>query len=310
MGAAMRMRRAAVAMLALAVFFCVPGGAGAKVGHGRPSAERWIDIELEGSNGYSIHISVNPRRHLILQVTKEGFSAEYMTRDVLADTDRVKAKLLGLGTISVRFHPRGPVRHPSLPGCRRKHPWVQPGVVRGTIRFVSEREYTQVKVREAEAAMEKPTTWLCRYGVKFEPNPREREWVSKFSAQGEGASFLARKYRPGVIEGGQVLYLAETGEAFETASGRVPLTIYRYLRVSARASTFLDAHPEHLTVSPPPPFSGTGTLARTPESVFTWRGDLSVQFPGLDPAPLADPSFGSEYCLRESGCVRQDVDYR
>lgn len=113
-----------------------------------------------------------------------------------------------------------------------------------------------------------------------------------------------------MIEGGEVLYLAETGEAFETTSGRVPLTIYRHLTVPARASTFRDAHPEHLTVSPPPPFSGTGTLARTPESVFTWGGDLSVQFPGLDPIPLADPGFESEYCLRGSGCLRQDIDYR
>jgi hypothetical protein len=90
----------------------------------------------------------------------------------------------------------------------------------------------------------------------------------------------------------------------------VPLAIYRYLSVPARASTFSDAHPEHLTVSPPPPFSGTGTLARTPESVFTWRGDLLVQVPGLDPIPLAGPSFGSDYCMRESGCVRRGADSR
>jgi len=109
-----------------------------------------------------------------------------------------------------------------------------------------------------------------------------------------------------VIEGGQVIYLAETGEAFETASGRPPLTIYRQVSVPAPASTFRDAHPERLNLSPPPPFSGTGTLARTPESVFTWGGDLSVQFPGLDPIPLAGPGLGPEYCLRESGCIRQD----
>jgi hypothetical protein len=187
---------------------------------------------------------------------------------------------------------------------------VQPGVVRGAISFVGERDYTQVKVREAEAAIEEPRSWLCRYGVKFEPNPREREWASKFSAAGEGVYFLARKYRPGVIEGGQVLYFAETGEAFESASGRVPLIIYRHLVVPAGASTFRDAHPERLTASPPPPFSGTGSLARTPESVFTWEGDLSVQLPGLDPIPLAGPSFGSDYCLRESGCIRQHADYR
>jgi hypothetical protein len=304
----MKMRQAAVAVLGLAALACFPGSAGAEVGHGRPPAKQWIDIDLEGSDGYSIHISVNPRRHLILQVAKDEFSAEYMTRDVLAATDRVKAKLLGLGTISVRFHPRGPVRHPSFPGCERKRPTVQPGVVSGAIKFVGEREYTEVKVREAEAAIEKPTSWRCRYGVRFEPKPRRSAWLSKFSADAEGVYFLARKYRPGVIEGGRVHYLAETGEAFESASGRVPLTIYRHIAVAAPASTFRDARFEHLTISPPPPFSGIGTLVRTPESVFTWGGDLSVQFPGLDPIPLAGPSFGSDYCLREAGCFQQYAD--
>lgn len=302
----MRMRQTAVAVLAFAALSCFPNSAGAAVGPDRPPVKQWIDIQLEGSNGYSIHISVNPRGQLILQVTKDRFSAEYMTRDILADTDRVKAKLPGLGTISVRFHPRGAVRHPSVRGCRQKRPQVQPGVVRGTIRFVGEREYTQVKAREAEAAVEEPARWSCRYGVKFEPHPREREWVSKLSVRGEGIYFLARKYRPGLIEGGQVLYLVETGEAFEATSGRVPLTIYRELAVPAQASTFLDARFEHLTVSPPSPFSGTAGLARTPESVFIWRGDLSVQFPGLDPISLAGPSFvGPEYCLREFGCFDQ-----
>jgi hypothetical protein len=304
----MRIRQFVVAVLALAALCCFPGSAGATVRQGPPPTNQWIDVELEGSNGYSIHINVNPRRHLILRVAKEGYSAEYMTRDVLADTDRVKARLLGLGTIAVRFHPRGRIRHPSLPGCEGKRPAVQPGVVRGTIGFVGEREYTQVRVREAEAAIEEPTSWLCRYEGEFELDPRKSEWVSKFSAGREGAYFLARKYRPGTIEGGEVLYLAGTGEAFERAPGHPPLTIYRYLTVPTSASTFSDAHPEHLTVSPPPPFSGTGTLARTPESVFTWGGDLSVQFPGLDPIPLAGPSFDSEYCLRESGCIRQDID--
>jgi hypothetical protein len=310
----MKMRHAAVAMLALAAV-SLPASAGAKVGHGRPPAKQWLDIDLDGTDGYSIHISVNPRRHLILQVTKEGFSAEYMTRDVLAETERVKARLRGLGRISVRFLPRGRVRHPSLAGsslrvCRRERSTVQPGVVRGTISFVGEREYTQLEVREAEAAVEEPTSWFCRYGLKFEPNPRQREWVSKFSTQSEGVYLLARKYRPGVIEGGQVLYLAETGEAFERTSQRMPLTIYRRVTVPASASSFRDAHPEHLTVSPPPPFSGTAALSRTPESVFTWKGELAVQFPGLDPIPLAGPGFETDYCLREVGCFHQYVDDR
>lgn len=213
-----------------------------------------------------------------------------MTRDVLVDTDRVKAKLLGLGTISVRFHPRGPVRHPLLPGCGKQRPSVQPGVVRGTIRFVGEREYTQVEVREAEAVIEEPTSRLCRFGVKFEPNPREREWVSKFETVGVGADFIARKYRPGVIEGGEVLYFAETGEAFEATSGRVPLTIYRALTVPASAPTFSNAHPEHLTVSPPrrsavpAPSPALPNLSSPGEATSRFSSRASTRSPWLVPA--------------------------
>jgi hypothetical protein len=311
----MRTRLAAVAVLALAALACFPAGAGAKPRHHRPP-QRWIDFELEGSNGYLVHVDVNPDRELILHVTKEGqtaeerYSAEYMTVDALADTDRVKAKLLGLGSIAVRFHPRGPVRHPSVPGCDAPRPAVQPGVVSGTIKFTGERGYTRVDARAAKAVVEEPMS-RCRYDeFELEPHPEEREWDSKFQTESwnKGALFLARKYQPGVIEGGQVLYWAETAEAFESASGRVPLIVYRSLAIPAPASTFDDAHPESMTVTPPPPFSGTAALARTPESVFTWEGNLAVQFPGLDPTPLAGPGFESDYCLRETGCFRQNVE--
>jgi hypothetical protein len=306
----MRKPLTAVVALAVAALTCLPGSAGAVRGPDGPPTERWLDVELEGSNGYSIHVGVNPRQHLILRVAKEGFAAEYLTRDLAADTDRVTAKLLGRGRVSLRFHPRGPVRHPTLPGCGKKRPVVQPGVVRGTIKFAGERHYTEVEVHEAEATTEKPTGWLCRYGMKVDFDPRERKWMSKFSASGEGVAFLGRKYRPGTIEGGRVIFFVETGEAFETASGEMPLTIWRTMKIPAPAAAFRDAHPEHLTVTPPPPFSGTGTVDRTPESVFTWEGDLSVEFPGLDPVPLTGPGFGFDYCLRESGCLRQDVPYR
>ena len=304
----MRIRRVAAAVLMVVALACLPGGAGADARRDRSPAPQWIDIDLEGSDGYAIHVSVSPRQNLVLQVSKEDFSAEYMTRDVLATTDRVKAKLPGFGAISVRFHPRGKVRHPAIPGCEKQRPMVQPGLVRGRIRFAGERGYTEVKAREAEAAVEEPKRWTCRYAVPFEPRPRQRDWISKFTTSGDGVDFLARKYRPNVIEDGEVIFLAVAGEIFERTSSRPRLIIYRQVSVPAPASTFRDAHPEHLSLLPPPPFSGVGTLVRTPESVFTWRGDLSVQFPGIDPIPLAGPGFEPDYCLRDTGCIEQDLD--
>jgi hypothetical protein len=304
-GAAVSGRQAAVAVLALLALACLPGSAAADGGHGRSAGKQWLGIELEGSDGYAVHVSVDPRQHLILKVSKDGFSAEYLTRDLLAASNLVKANLRGLGVVSVRFHPRGPARHPSVPGCAGKQPVVQPGVARGMIRFAGERHYTEVETREAPAAVERPKSGFCRYAEPFDPYPHDREWISNLSAGGAGAFFLARKYRPGLIEGGDVLYWAETGETFEATAGHPWLAIYRQLRLPADVSTFHDTHPEHLSVSPPSPFSGTGALARTPESVFTWEGDLAVQFPGLDPIPLAGPGFAPDLCIRETGCIRQ-----
>jgi len=303
----MRACRFVAAVLVLVIFACCGGSAGAEA-RGR-TPERWLDMDLQGSNGYEIHISSGPLGHLNLQVSKEWFSATYATEDEMAAVDRVKAQLQGLGTISVRFHPRGPVRHPSVPFCKKKQrPAVQFGVVRGTIRFAGEQDYVRVEADEAEAWSEELERWSCRYANKeLEFDPREREWESKLTADGDGASFLARKYQPGALDT-DTLYFVETGEFFRKAPGVPWLLIYRQIKVPAPASTFKDAHFEHLTVSPPPPFSGTGSLARTPESVFTWRGDLAIQFPGIDPIPLAGPGFEPGYCLREWGCIDQHLD--
>jgi hypothetical protein len=304
----MRTGRVAIVLIAVAVFACLAGSTDAEA-RGRRPLEQWLDMNLQGSDGYSIHISSGPLGHLTVQVSKEWFSATYTTEDELAAVDRIKAQLPGLGTVSVRFHPQGPVRHPTLPGCEKQRPAVQFGLVRGTIRFAGERDYVRVEADEAKAWTEELRKWSCRYADKdLEIDQRERDWVSKFTASGDGVFFLARRYEPGALPTGDVLYFAETGELFRKAPGVPWLLIYREIKVPAPSPSFQDAHLEHLRISPPPPFSGTGSLARTPESIFTWRGDLALQFPGLDPIPLAGPAFEPGYCLREWGCVDQHLD--
>jgi hypothetical protein len=298
----MRLRWAVVAVLVLA---CFPEAADAAVGHYSAPGRQLTRIELEGSNGYSILIVSDRKQHLVLTTTKEGFTTEYMARDTLAGPDRVKATLPGLGSISVRFHPRGPAhRLPVFAGCAGQRPTVRKGVVHGAIEFVGEREYTQAETHEAPAEIEEWKSQRCRFGANPERNsPGLEDWISRFSAGSLEVRFLSRKYGSGVLEGdSRILYLAETGEAGSS------FVIYRRATAVAPALTFADAHPEHMIISPPPPFVGTGTFARTPESVFSWEGDLSIQFPGTDPLPLAGPRFELDYCRREVGCIRQHVE--
>lgn len=301
-----------MAALVFAALACLPAGAGANGGHGaspapvrKPLVRKIIRFELQGSNGYSILVASGSRQHVMVKTTSENeeFNTEYVTRDALAAPDLMKVKLPGLGSISVRFHSRGLARHPRPPGCKGRRPTVQHGVVRGTIEFTGEGGYTQVKTHEAKAETEEATSWRCSAAAQPPPVPPNHEtWVAEFSAEGEGVSFLARKYPPGAIEGGEVLYSVGTGEV---VSAQPKLIVYRQATIVAPTSTFSDAHPEHLTISPPAPFAGTGRLSRTPESVFTWRGDLSFQFPGVDPIFLVGPGFGVSYCVREEGCLEQ-----
>ena len=128
----MRLRLAAVAPLALAVLACSPAGAGAAAGDKAASSRTLLRIELEGTNDYSISIVSNRRQRVTVLVAKEevegapSLATEYLTRDTQPSPDRVKAKLPGLGSIAVSFHPRGRVRHPSPPGCEGPLPTVRP----------------------------------------------------------------------------------------------------------------------------------------------------------------------------------------
>jgi hypothetical protein len=300
----MRWRRAAVA--ALLALVCLAAGADASSAS-LLRGGRSIRVELQGSNGYSVLIVSHGKRYLVVTTKNEVFTTEYATRDALVSADRLKATLPGRGSIAVRFHPRGPAhRLPAFAGCDGPAPTLRRGVVRGAIEFAGERRYTQVEAREAPAEIEEWTKQRCRGGGNSEwPGRNLADWTSKLWANRLGVEFIVRKYRPGLLAGDdRVVFSVETAEA---ASEWAAMVVYRRVKVPSPASAFVDAHPERMTFSPPPPFTGTATFARTPESVFAWEGDLSVLFPGMDPLPLAGPEFELGYCRREVGCVRQRI---
>lgn len=301
----MKVRRATVAALVLAAFICFPASAGASRHHYVLPAGRMTRIGLAGSNGYRIRIYAHGRQNVDLVVTKEGFSTEYLVRDVHVGADRVQANLPGLGSISVRFLQRGPVhRPPAISGCDGPRPTQRRGVVRGTIKFRGERDYTRVAAHQAPAEIEEWARQRCRYGTPGSRR-RRRPSTNEFEAYESEGYFSATKYRPGTIEGGRVVFSASTGSRHRSVS------ISRRVDVVAPASTFQipepDTYPEHVILSPPAPFTGTGTFARTPESVFTWEGDLAVQFPGIDPIPLTGEHFNTSYCALR-GCIDQEAE--
>lgn len=210
----------------------------------------------------------------------------------------------GLGEVRFRFAPNGLERRIPPPSwCEGPKGRLIDGVVRGRIRFSGEGGYTQVAVNRAKATVEAWPRMRCRY---LEPGRSPRKWTAAFEAFREAApnagfsfELYPRRLRP---RSKQVVFEAHT----PTARGRV--WILRTVTVAADVSSFVlldpETAPENFTVTPPPPFSGTATFQRTPESVFTWEGDLSVQFPGAEPLSLAGPGFHTTYCALR-GCINQ-----
>jgi hypothetical protein len=77
------------------------------------------------------------------------------------------------------------------------------------------------------------------------------------------------------------------------------MQITRYAYVRGAPKTLTVGHGFRTAeISPPAPFSGTGTFARTDRAHGTWLGDLAVEFPDHEHAALAGRAF--EATLRSS----------
>jgi hypothetical protein len=89
------------------------------------------------------------------------------------------------------------------------------------------------------------------------------------------------------------------------------LTISRHAYALGGPKTLVsDDHLDKGSITPPPPFSGTGTFERVARRrPGTWRGDLTVDFPGRSGVRLAGEDFGAQlmYGFREAGPARQVI---
>jgi hypothetical protein len=261
---------------------------------------------LDGTNGYRIHFSENERhqrRHFKLTVIGHHATISYQVptgrtaAGVVADLGR-------RGRFGLRFVPVGKVRSLGLGRRCEKHEgrW-QDGYLVGTARFRGEGDFTEVRIRRIPALSESWPRFRCRYGKSGLGRYGARRQVD-VRAQRRGLEFdAALLNRHAAPPGRRVTLRAWSGGQ----AGR--MWISREVKVSAAEPAFTfpggPKLPEEVTVTPPPPFIGSATFARTPESTFTWTGDLAVDFPGLEPIHLAGPAFSVSVCGLEA-CVRQD----
>lgn len=262
------------------------------------------EFTLRASNGYRITVSADPEgRFDDVQLSVEGRSgwAQYtVSGKVTANT--IKARFGQLGRVSVRFEPSGRQRNVRVPKkCMKERPRVvtsRLGKFVGTIKFRGERGYTQVSAHSAQGGTGDPlanTRKKLQCDFRESDSERERELESVTldgSPPGTGVFFSAFRLfgsLPGLKESGKpippkgdrYLFLVLAGEK----AGR--MSILRTTGALGDSQDFVfDDALTSATVSPPLPFTGSGTFLRNADGSASWTGSLSVPLPGLGTVQL------------------------
>lgn len=297
----------AVALLALpAVASAAPQ---AYVSHGGSV----VYARVHGSNGYRLNFSENEKRYFDVHVVGHGTTTRYDLHGGPVAGGRVSANLGRRGSFDLRFVPAGKSQAvPIVNWCSGPKGRWQRGYLVGRLRFRGERGYTDVHLHKLPAARETWSSLHCHYlssaafrGERKERRARLNVRPAKSAEHSSvyeyfGATLYHRHTRP---RGRRVLFHASRLEE----AGRI--SIEREATAQAPESTFRFLGgaklPEEVEVRPPAPFSGSASFTRTAESTFEWVGDLSVDFPGVDPVRLAGSSFAAALCELE-GCVKEE----
>ena len=287
-----------------------PPGASAKPGYVVFPGYRSAAFSLEGGHGYRIYVKRRGRQVFLL--AGDGRSiAGYLTRSPAPRRDEIRARLPGLGRISVRFRPKGPPQHipPFFSRCHGGGAVKQPGYFVGTIRFRGERGYTHVRATRARGEIETVDKEVCRRsmfdesGSDSDPN-EQTELLARSQSGSRGIGFSASSTTiPGL-----------TSPTFFSASvweRRRGMEISRSTFVTGKKGDLVlgDTRPSPLsaTVTPPAPFQGSAEFQRDAEGNSTWTGSLTVPLPGLGRVALTGPGFTARLC-QPPGCTGPSVD--
>jgi hypothetical protein len=249
---------------------------------------------IHGSNGYVIAVATAPAdrgepNRVYVEIVNSMGGANYIAPARL-DGEGIKADLGPFGKINMRWHPNGrvgvvPIR------CKRYHShiYVAEGTYRGSVHIVGESSFTTATAHRVRGKTGRYNAGGCGYTTSEGfPGPGILLEASIFESRLPKDSYRylsVVQNRPGE----QVSYLAEMGEK----RGRLAIGLRAY--AFGRPKTLEVDNPlDTGTISPPAPFSGTGTFQRIARHrPGRWRGDLTVDFPGRPDVPLAGKNFGA-----------------
>jgi hypothetical protein len=261
-------------------------------GGGSTSAPQF---DFQTGSGYTIDVAgVGP--DVVIGVSRRHSSATttYIARGVVSPT-RLEASFGDLGRIAVRFRPSGRVVR-TKPRQHCKGPdriTSRLGAFVGDIRFSGEGGYASADVHRVKGRVSSPMSLRCASSVfKHEGGGSDsiggQEQSLKLTLLGADwkTALSSTSFAAVAGLGDKALFLADS----ELSEGSVAIVRRAVAVASARTFSF-DTALTLAGVTPPAPFSGTGSFQAGPDGAKSWTGSLAVSFPGAENMPLSGPQF-------------------
>jgi hypothetical protein len=286
-------------------------------------------LSFRNHDGYTIAVTAFEQT-VSLSVTREGHdparpasTTTYLAHGAVTPSS-IRASFADRGRIDVRFRPGGAaLRAKPGSGCGARHGVIaRLGRFVGDIRFQGEGGYTSAHVHRARGGtIDIAALFSCAlagvasggHGAKAAAALR-----AGLAASGDGAAGarLLGSTAPGTgtdpgagprsttlladrkLPLGRTIFSAErsgSGPALflavdERSEGSIAIVHHALVPGPASAFSFA-ASLDSAAVSPPAPFSGTGSFRVGPDGAKSWEGSLAASFPGAADVPLAGPSF-------------------
>ena len=296
-----------VVAAALALF-ALPTTTEAKRGYFKSSSGYRVELHLKGTNGYSIRIAGGKSGYIYVDAEKKPMAASYLVADRSKDSG-IRARLPGVGGVSVRFRPKGKPDEVPLPdNCKGRGNLIQHGVFVGRIHLHGERGYTDVDAQRAKGKVVHSFKKVCdndSSGIDFAGDSK-LTLLSASTRRGRGNLSLDAFQ----VTSRQVPGLNGTSVMASLFTKRGPMLTTKSAFSSAGLGALQLGEPagslQSATLSPPGPFTGTATFQRISKTSSTWEGSLSVELPGVGPVSLASPKFSSLLCIERRCAGTED----
>lgn len=300
-------------VIAALVLLALPVSAVAKPGFFVEEPQRWSEFSLRATNGYRVQVSAAPTRrkrdpNVFISASKgQRDTVQYMARGISAEDGSIKAKLPGVGRISVRFNELKVSREAIADNCKGRASVIRHGLFEGRIELHGERGYTSLHSHSARGTIRQSFRQVCD---QREPGHREAGGGGSFHLK----TLLAgrdgkRRFSFSVSRFDLGPKFGEPSVFFSASSSTQHHGFFVINSVSAdgKPSTFLTPDPagtlENASVSPPAPFHGSATFHLDSPTSASWTGTLGVELPGVGDVPIAGDDFWAALC-EDAKCTK------